>query len=414
MMVETMELGKQDLSPTQRAFHQSPARFRAMIAGVGAGKTFMGCLETVMTALWYPGSSGTVVASTYRSLKDFVLPMIQKDLWEALGQPGGWDELCVSFNKQDLIANLANGSTIYFRSCDQEESLAGPNLGFYYIDEAARVKVAAWRIMVARLRLPPERGWITTTPKGRNWVWDEFVRQPRDNYAVFTGASMENPHLSPEYIESLKESYGEGSYLEQQVHAKFVAWEGLVYPNVSMDRHHLDAPAEARDYKYALAGVDFGWTDPTVILVGLVGMDGAVHIVEEFYEKKVSKERLLDVALEFKERWGVQTFWCDPSRPDLIQAFRPAHLDARRGKNDIDPGIMEVSRLIDSDLFKMDWIAAPNLAREFECYSYAEDDHGKFLRDKPQDKDNHACDALRYLVYSQARQGHASSTRGFR
>ncbi len=385
-----------------------------MIAGVGSGKTFSGCLEAALTALWYPGSSGTVVASTYRSLKDFVLPMIKTDLWKALGTPGMWDELCVSFNQQDLIATLKNGSTIYFRSCDKEESLAGPNLSWFYIDEASRVKVAVWRIMVARLRLPPEKGWITTTPKGRNWIWDEFVRQPRENYAVFSGSSMENPHLSEEYIESLIEAYGEGSYLQQQVYAQFVAWEGLVYPNVSMDRHHLDAPADARDYKYALAGVDFGWTDPTVILVGLVGSDGAVHIVEEFYEKKVSKERLIEVALKMNKKWGVQTFWCDPSRPDLIQAFRPAQLDARRGKNEIDPGIMEVSRLIDSDLFKMDWNACPNTAQEFESYSYQEDDGGKILKDKPRDQFNHACDALRYLCASRARQGHASSTRGFR
>lgn len=97
-----------------------------------------------------------------------------------------------------------------------------------------------------------------------------------------------------------------------------------------------------------------------------------------------------------------------------IMALYSAKLDARRGNNDIDPGIMEVSRLIDTDLFKIDFNACQNTAREFECYSYAEDDHGKVLRDKPLDKDNHAMDALRYLCASKAKQGHANSTRGFR
>ena len=72
-----MEL-KIDLSPTQERFHTSPSRFRAMICGLGAGKTFSGCLEAVRMALEYPKSSGVIVASTYSNLKDFVVPMITK------------------------------------------------------------------------------------------------------------------------------------------------------------------------------------------------------------------------------------------------------------------------------------------------------------------------------------------------
>ena len=409
-----MEL-KIDLSPTQERFHTSPSRFRAMICGLGAGKTFSGCLEAVRTALEYPKSSGVIVASTYRNLKDFVVPMITEELWDALGIPNGWNEYFPKFNKQDLVAVSKNGSTIYFRSCDREGDLRGPNLSWFYIDEAARVSLNTWKIMVGRIRKPPEKGWICTTPKGRNWVWDEFYKRKRNNYECFKGSTDENKHLSKEYKESLLESYS-GSFLSQEFYGEFTAWEGLVYPQINVEKHHKDAPEnggpDEGDYKYGLAGCDWGWADPSVILPGLIGNDGLVHFPEEWYKNRTPIETISEKALDLRDKWGIKTFWCDPSRPEYVSKFREYKLDSRKAKNEIDPGISAVSRLIEKDLFRMDFNQCPEMVREFECYQYSEDDQGKVLKDRPIDRDNHCMDAMRYLVYSSSRQGHASSRRG--
>jgi PBSX family phage terminase large subunit len=335
--------------------------------------------------------------------------MITGELWEALGIPDGWSQFFPQFNKQDLIATAHNGSKIYFRSCDREGDLRGPNLGWFYIDEAARVSLNTWKIMVGRIRRPPEKGWIATTPKGRNWVWEEFAQRKRNNYEWFKGDSGENTHLSAEYKASLKESYS-GSFLAQEFYGEFTAWEGLVYPDIAVEKHHLDASTDG--YKYALAGCDWGWADPSVILVGLVGMDGRIHFVEEYYKNRTPIETIAAKALELRDKWGVRTYWCDPSRPEYVQEFRKWKLDARKGKNEIDPGISAVSRLIEKDLFRADFNQCPEMIREFETYQYSEDDQGKVLKDRPIDRDNHCMDAMRYLVYSQQRQGHASSRRG--
>jgi phage terminase large subunit len=346
-------------------------------------------------------------------MKDFVLPMITEELWQALGIADGWSKFFPTFNKQDLIAECVNGSKIYFRSCDREGDLRGPNLGWFYIDEAARVSLNTWKIMVGRIRKPPERGWLSTTPKGRNWIWDEFASRPRPNYEWWSGATSENKHLSQDYIDSLLESYA-GAFLQQEFYGEFTAWEGLVYPQVIAEKHHLDAPEGKGNYKYGIAGCDWGWRDPSVVLTGLVGTDGLIHLVDEYCKTKTPIETVAEKARELKERWGINTYWCDPSRPEYIQEFRNARLDARKGKNEITPGVSAVNRLIERDLFRMDFNACPETAREFEVYHYPEDDQGKVLKDKPVDADNHCMDSLRYMTYSLHKQGHASSRRGAR
>lgn len=381
-----------------------------MICGLGAGKTFSGCLESIRTVFQYPKSSGVIVASTYRNLEDFVLPMIQEELWDTLGMPGGWDEH-FTMNKQSMVATCKNGSRIYFRSCERPKDLRGPNLGWFYIDEASKVSQTVWNIMIGRLRKPPEKGWITTTPKGRNWIWEEFARRPRNNFQFWTGATDENSHLTRDYINSLKESYS-GSFLAQEFYGEFVGWEGLVYPGIKLETHH--APAEEAIGDYSIAGVDWGWTDPNVIVVGKVN-EGRIHQVDEFYKPKVHIDDLIEVAQDFKSKYNIRTFFCDSSRPEYLQAFRNAGLDARKGHKEIDPGIATVNRMIDRGLFRIDFNACPNTVNEFEQYAYEEDDFGKIRKDRPIDRNNHAMDALRYMLYSQTKVGTAScSMRGAR
>lgn len=339
--------------------------------------------------------------------------MITDELWSAVGIEGGWETFFPSFNKQDLIATAVNGSKIYFRSCDREGDLRGPNLGWFYIDEAAKVSLNTWKIMVGRLRRPPEQGWITTTPKGRNWIWDEFARRKRKNYDWFSGSTDENIFLSEDYISSLKESYS-GSFYRQEFLGEFTAWEGLVYPQIMAETHHRDAPETLDNYRYSIAGCDWGFADPSVILVGLVGSDGLIHLVDEYYKTRQSVETIADEADKLRDRWGVRTFWCDPSRPDAVAALRARGLDSRKAKNEIDPGIAAVTRQMERGLFKMDFNACKETADEIEQYHYAESDQGEILKDRPVDRSNHCMDALRYLVYSNTRSGHTSSRRGFR
>lgn len=363
------------------------------------------------TALEYPGSLGAIVANTYRNLRDFIVPMLTQELWDRMGQRDGWREIVDTFNQQSLTAKLKNGSYIYLRSCDRPDDLRGPNLSWFYIDEASKVPHKVWRIMVGRARVKPEHGWITTTPRGRNWVWEEWARKKRKNYEYFIGSTLDNPHLSKEYKDSLIQSYS-GSFLRQEVYGEFVSWEGLVY-NFEQDKHHQPAP-QKQDYSYAIAGVDWGWVDPTAIEVAVARSDDRLQLVDEFYQKKATIEQICEVAQDLKEKWGIRTFYCDSARPEYIQELRNVGLDARKGRKELDAGIAVTSNYIDKGLLTVDYNACPMLIEEADTYHYEEDDMGNILKDRPIDASNHAMDALRYMVYTHSRRGYVGSRRGYR
>ena len=395
-----------------------------MIGGRGSGKTFSLCFEAIKQSLENPGTQGAIVASTFRSIDDFILPTITDELWSALGIESGWDRFIESFNKVTKIATFKSengGSRIYFRSADDPKELRGMNLGWFAIDEACKLnKLDTWRILLGTLRHKkgPWKAWVSTTPRGFDWVWELFARKKRNDYEWVRCSTEENIHNPPGYAESMKDSY-KGKFLRQEVFGEFVAYEGMVYPMVSQETHHLSSPlakgdqvqgGPSIDYKYALSGVDWGWTDPTVILTGIVGSDGFIHLVDEFYSSKAPKETINDVAVALRDKWGVLTYWCDPSGPDYIYDLKTVGLDARKAKNELDYGIAEVYNRLDSGLIKIDYNRCPHTIEEFGMYRYDEDDSGAIMKTTPIDQDNHCMDALRYLIYSHRKRTSRQTT----
>ena len=336
-----------------------------------------------------------------------------------------WADIKEGYNKQEHIMTLKNGSRIFLRSADNPDNLRGPNMGWFAIDEAAMLPEYVWRILIGRIRNAPSRGWLATTPRGMNWVWERFAKKKNNKYNYFTGSTFENIHNPTDYGEDLADQFT-GMFYEQEVLGRFTTWEGLVYSTLQLDLHNLAGGNGLGNNRYGIAGVDFGWRDPSVIVVGLVGDDQRIHIVDEFYKTKVTIEDLVDKAVELKLKWGIETLYCDSSRPEFIHELRNrGRLDARKGYKDIIPGISAVSRMLqgpknaegvitEQPRLKIDFAACPNTIREMRTYHYAEDIAGKPMKDKPLDMDNHAMDALRYMCYSHSRRGYVGSVKGNR
>jgi hypothetical protein len=193
----------------QGEFFGAAERFRAFIGGVGSGKTWAGVIET-----WRQpgGSTGMVLAPTYPMLRDATLRTFL-DMSREAGILG-------TFHKSEYRAELINGTTILFRSADDPERLRGPNLGWFWPDEAALMDVLTWKIMLGRLRLAPGKGWITTTPRGKNWLHREFTTGGND-YRIVKASSKTNFHLPAEFVGSLERSYSD-LFRRQEVEGEFV------------------------------------------------------------------------------------------------------------------------------------------------------------------------------------------------
>ena len=150
-----------DPLPGQSEVIASQSKYKAFVAGLGSGKTYLGAIMAVMQAK--EGNTGVVVAPTYRMLTDVTAK-------EVLTVLRDW-KIAHEFKKGEELVKLPN-ATIYFRSGDNPEKLRGLNLNWAWLDEAALMREAVWKIILGRLRIGSPKAWITTTPAGFNWVYD--------------------------------------------------------------------------------------------------------------------------------------------------------------------------------------------------------------------------------------------------
>lgn len=200
----------------QQKFWNATERFRAFVGGVGSGKTYAGCIEVLRQPA---NSRGVVLAPTYPMLRDATLDTFHQLMRDTnMLKPGaaGW-------SKSEMKATMRNNTEVLFRSADDPEKLRGPNLGWFWPDEGAMMPELVWDIMIGRLRLSPGRGWVTTTPKGMNWLHKVFVKDNRAGYRLIQCSTESNTFLKRFFIETLKEKYT-GAWLEQEFSGQFVDW----------------------------------------------------------------------------------------------------------------------------------------------------------------------------------------------
>lgn len=178
------------------------------------------------------------------------------------------------------------------------------------------------------------------------------------------------------------------------------AGEGIVYP--FDDDFHVRVPPDGVRFAEFAVGMDHGWEDPGVLLkCGIIGHgeDGTLWVLEESYEQYVPNH----VWNERAELWRSGLYFPDPSRPDRVNDLRMMGLRVGDTDNDILAGIARVAdRLFirrdeDGERWSRLYVhpRCVNTIREFGKYRRKKRPDGSF-DEKPEDKNNHAMDALRY------------------
>lgn len=399
----------------QQAFINDPSYLRAAIAGIGGGKTEVGAFEAIRHCVRWPGMRGLVVAPTYRMLsRSTRLVLLKVASWwgDVLGVKEFRSEARIEFQN---VRN-ANGecSAIYFGHAGNPDSLRAVEVGYFWIDEAPLCTQDAFRVAMGRIRQPgvPHRGWITGTPKGRNWVYRSFVEgretwtpERQAAYGFHTWRTHANPlyQAEPEFLAALEAEYGEGTdFYAQEIDASFVSFAGLVYKDYLPECH--DIPGPTPRFVRVCAGVDWGYRAPGCIVVLAEDGAGNIWLVDEVYErnKVVSGDPGNDWVFEAKElrdRWGVQAFFCDPEDPNAIQNFLMAGLPAFQADNRRMPGVKAVQALLATTRLRVLENAAPNVVTEFGQYHWRADRDGNPVEDADPAKEfDHAMDAVRYAV----------------
>lgn len=267
-----------NLLPTQKKFVMAEEKYLAYTGGFGSGKTNILCRKAILLAIKNQGCPGVLVAPSYKMLHN----PVTTTLYEILEEQG------IPFHHQKSLNILKIGkpviNDIYLRSGDAPDSLRGPTVSFFGLDEAAMQDKLVWKICMGRLRHPKAKelkGFLVTTPEGFDWTYEEFVEKTENNpkrrhYKLFQAPSDENYFLPVDYVNDLKEDY-DGILAELYIKGKYV--DNVANKAYYSFGDHNIKPLPLRINTNLSLACDFN-VAPLVFLVGQV-FENKIHILRE-------------------------------------------------------------------------------------------------------------------------------------
>jgi hypothetical protein len=283
----------------------------------------------------------------------------------------------------------------------------------------------------------PRRDWhypilMTTTPRGRNWLYRAYthIRLPsetddayasrRRRFKMVHATTYDNEQNLPVgYIDEQESAMqGDVQLMQQELEGLFVSFEGLVYPQFAESLHVRPIespdpiPYESPEVIRRVAGVDFGGGDPTAIVILGQGRSGRIHqYAEHVWTKPVGDVELGGILHEWNERGKLDAVWCDPSNQTAIATFRSAGLPAgpqvngpqgitARAINDRAQGIRLQGELLSRQMLTMNPNCSISIG-EFYSYLYRKGLDGEgseFRTSTPIDHHADCMDSRRYAL----------------
>lgn len=408
-LVDPNDLSKGKYYPLheyQQKIYASNKRFTAAVAGTGGGKTVVGALWTIRkiqeAIQKYGKALGMIVAPTYKVLSRATMPTFIESLdYTALGiQAGGR-----YFESKSYYELPNKWGKIWAQGADNPYGLEGGQFDFVWMDEGGQLGNKAFNAVTGRTGAKQGSILVTTTPYISNEgfgplhkVWMPAFQSGDQDYLMLHFPSIANPAYPQEEFERAKRNMTPETF-KARYEGLFVAVEGLVYPAFNRTLVNLNMKQIKEllsECETVIGGLDFGWNDPFAGLAGCIDKDDVLWIWYERYKSQTVMEVHADALPKFKNK---SLLWYSEHDPQNIRTLKRAgHRIKRAPKHiGISAGIIMVNGRIYSNKLKVIENRCPAAIAEAEQYHYPEKNE-EVVGDKPIDKDNHAMDALRYLI----------------
>lgn len=366
--------------PMQARFVRDESRYVAFVAGRNSGKTFAGSWKALTKA--EQGGLGIIAAPDF--------PMLEfgakRAFLERLRQVGVRHEV---HQQRGVVTIPRWGAEVRFATLETEGRVRGPNYAWGWVDEVEYVTDRTiWQALKGAIRdgQAPQL-FVTTTPKGRRLVWDEWVQHATPHHALYKATTRDNPFIdAADYIAGLGYT---GRFLQQEIEAEFVAFEGLVFPEWSRERVRQ---VDCEGWRTVL-GVDVGTRNPTCVLTVRRAGDGRTHIERELYRRNMGAADVVAAIQAEADRTGPEAIYIDPSAAGYVVDLERAGYPVVKADNDRKRGVQLMATAL-ADGLTVD-PSCVNLVDEIEAWHYPE---GKRESDDPVKEFDHAMDAWRYAV----------------
>ena len=407
-------------NPAQRRFLDAlkPNSTTLLCSGVGVGKTWVLSFAALHLALLNPGVNGLIVSHHLQHIRTEIIPNVI-----------GWLKAAGIFageTRMDRLIHLTTGGAIQWGSAEKPESLDGKNVGWLLGDEIRYWPRASHDRAVARVRvkaaLHPCIGFVTTPEL--NWIYDEFA--DRDDRVVVHGATSENPHLQPGYVERLRESLSP-SVFEQYVEGRWVSTSGSVYSEELGAETFCEL--EPHPHLPVIMGMDPGVTAPAIVFGQVLpwctqhGVEDCLHLIDELVPDETPLVRMVPLIKDRAHRKGytLGALYLDPfggnareqvygttvaerlemAGFEVVYSYEPSTTNILNGVDVVRSRILNSSgqrRLFVAKDLEASANSNRHLARALNNYRWPERKPGQPAKSNPiHDETSHIMDALRYI-----------------
>jgi len=346
--------------------------------GTRSGKTFNILLYIIFYyCLNNSNKTITICRKTYPALRATVL----RDFINILREHNLYNE--DNHNKSSSEYNLF-GNLIEFISLDQPVKVRGRKRHLLFINEANELFWEDWQQLLFRTS---DKIILDYNPSEEyHWIYDKII--PREDANFLKTTYKDNPFLEQSLIDEIERlKYTDEQYWQIYGLGEKGISKATIFNYVECNQ----VPFEAEVVSF---GMDFGFTNDPTALVKVSKLDNNLYIEELLYRTMMTTG---DIHNFLKGKVNREPIYADSSEPRIIEELRRMGWSIRaslKGRDSVNAGIDLLKRFkihIHKD--------STNAIQEFRNYKWLEDKTGK-LTNKPEDKNNHIADAVRYATYS--------------
>jgi len=400
-------LVNQTLLPHQYEFiTDTKSKYLGLSGGYGSGKSECGIQRTILLMLRDPSINTLYAMPSFDLLN--------------LRAVGGFSEVLTRYGikydyvKQSKTFHLHGLGNIYLRSYDNPDSMIAFEVAHMTLDELDVLKPEKaediWHKALSRVRQHtnhPAGNTISlvSTPDGgiNGFFYKRFVEKPAPNTRLIKASTSANFFLPPDYITTLKDTYGDNDLIAMYLEGEFVSLNKVRqftrYSNTNNSTTRTVTPEDTLHI-----GLDFN-VQGSVMIVG-VKEDGVMHIVAEHVAMDtMSMILLLNNTYDRKKvilypDASSQNRSVNADRSSL-QLLRDAGYTVKHSKKnpEVSASLMQCNNHLFTKKILINPHSVPRLASALETLGYdSHDKPEKFSSHKDGSMDDYA-DGFRYLIY---------------
>ena len=347
--------------------------------GTSSGKTYSIMQVLYILAMQQGRQVITVVGQDIPNLKVGAY-RDAKTIHDSSSMLQGWFP---TINEGERIIKCANGSIIEFKSYADAQDAKNGKRDYLFINEANGISYDVFWQLAIRTR---KKIFLDYNPSARFWCHDEVIG--REDTRLIISDHKKNPFLTDEEharIEGIEDPE------LWKVYARGLTGkiQGLVLTNWDI----VDTLPPEYEWKMSCFGMDFGFVNDETALEHVILCHGELYIDELIYSTGLTNP---DIAQRAKAA-GIdsqQQIIADCAEPKSIRELQAAGLwvtPSPKGQDSIVSGIDILKR------YRLHVTRrSVGILNNLRSYQWGKDRDGN-MTNKPEDKNNHGIDAIRYV-----------------